>query len=120
MSRKICPTLFNDTLRASLTSMGEEYTLEVVDLCSRTVFRCPLGRWDSLRFVQLYAKLSYALCRPVGEVPVVWHGFTLTSCSLLSLQAVCEFLGKKIAAHSPTGDAHELAKLIIEANIWDD
>lgn len=120
MKSQLCPTLYTDILRACVNVWGGEFFLEVVDLCCRTVFRCSLGRPDSLRFVQLYAKLSHCLQRPVGEVPIVWHGFLLTSCSLMSLRSVCEVLEHELVRLSPEGDARAFADVIMDAALWDD
>lgn len=120
MKSQLCPSLFTDVLRACVNIVGGEFVLEVVDLCCRTVFRCSLGRPDSLRFVQLYAKLSHCLQRPVGTVPVVWHGFLLTSCSLMSLRSVCEILERELVRLSPEGDARAFAAAVMELALWDD
>lgn len=117
---QMCPTLYTDILRACVNFRSNEYWLEVVDLCSRTIFRSCLGRCDSLRFCQLYYKLSYSLQRPMGEVPVVWHGFVLTSCNYASLVHVCDILEGALSHLSPDGDACAFARSIIELGLWDD
>lgn len=117
---QMCPTLYTEILRACVNRRSGEYSLEVVDLCCRTVFRCSLGRPDSLRFAQLYAKLAHCLQHPVGTVPIVWHGFLLTSCNLMSLCSVRDALERELVRLSPDGDARAFADIILKASLWDD
>lgn len=117
---QLCPSPYTDILRASISFVSEEYWLEVVDLCGRTVYKCSLGRWDSLRLSQLYLKLCHSLSRPVGDVPIVWRGFVLTSCNYFSLVHIREILGGVLSHGSSDGDARSFAESIVELELWDD